>query len=53
MKRRGDADGVAALKKRVNKRIWVQYLDAATNKWVFYKNKEALSTGETYDTPAE
>ena len=31
----------------------MQYLDPATNKWVFYKNKEALVTGEKYDTPAE
>ena len=53
MKRRADCDGSAALKKRVNKKIWVQYLDPATNKWVFYKNREAIPTGQKEDTPAD
>jgi len=48
-----DANTLNALKSRANQRIKVQYLDVNTNKWVFYRDGEALMTGETVDTGAD
>lgn len=53
MKRRADTDRSGALKKRVNTKIWVQYLHPDSNKWVYYKDKENVLTGQTYGTKAD
>lgn len=47
MKRRGDT---MKYKARVNSQIKVQYLPVDSDTWVYYKDGEVLSTGETTET---